>query len=81
MTTIRYFAAAADAVGFPEEKVTSETFTTVKDVRDYALSAHPHAANVLDQCAIFANNTQVTDFSMPAEKAESVDFLPPFAGG
>ena len=64
MTTIRYFAAAADAVGFPEEKVTSETFTTVKDVRDYALSAHPHAANVLDQLSLI-------HISEPTRQAES----------
>ena len=81
MTTIRYFAAAADAVGMSEEPAEIADTTTIADVRDQVLTAHPHARAVLEQCAIFVDNTQATDLGTPATKATTVDFLPPFAGG
>lgn len=81
MTTIRYFAAAADAVGHAEEPAKVDETTTLAELREQVLHTHPHARAVLEQCAIFVDNAQATDRQASVASAQSVDFLPPFAGG
>ncbi|MCT1443088.1 MULTISPECIES: MoaD/ThiS family protein [Corynebacterium] len=81
MTTIRYFAAAADAVGHTEEPAKVDETTTLAELREQVLHTHPHARAVLEQCAIFVDNAQATDRQASVASAQSVDFLPPFAGG
>lgn len=78
MSTIRYFAAAAEAAGRAEESVSA---MTVGELR--ALLSERHGADlarVLTRCAILVNGERSED-TAAVGTGDVVDVLPPFAGG
>ncbi|MEE6281461.1 MoaD/ThiS family protein [Georgenia sunbinii] len=78
MSTIRYFAAAAEAAGRADETVSA---TTVAELRSLLAEQHgAELARVLTRCAILVNGERSDDGAALTE-ADVVDVLPPFAGG
>ncbi|WP_105565088.1 MoaD/ThiS family protein [Microbacterium halophytorum] len=77
MTTVRYFAAAEEAAGRAEEARSEPTLDALRS----ALAAdHPALAPILPRCAVLVDGRRRDD-DAPLTGAETVDVLPPFAGG
>lgn len=73
---MRYFAAAADAAGREEERLTA---STVGELRDTLLASYPAMAAVLTKGSFLVDGVVTRD---PARTLGSrVDVLPPFSGG
>ncbi|WP_029291172.1 MoaD/ThiS family protein [Cellulomonas sp. HZM] len=78
MTTVRYFAAAAEAAGVDSEPVTPGTWA---DVRSALLVSHPALAAVLPRCAVLADGVRLDADDDDVRAGAVLDVLPPFAGG
>ncbi|WKD60976.1 sulfur carrier protein ThiS [Corynebacterium ciconiae DSM 44920] len=78
---VRFFAAAADAVGCEQCTLSMPAHATVADARAALAQRYPAAASVLGSCAVFIDDHLEADSSRPLETVESMDLLPPFAGG
>ncbi|WP_068265849.1 MoaD/ThiS family protein [Janibacter limosus] len=79
MTTIRYFAGAAEAAGTDEEELSG---STVGEVLAAAEAAHgPRLTEVLERCSVLHAGRYVDDNSTPVTAGSTIDVLPPFAGG
>lgn len=76
--TVRYFAAARAAAGAGSEKVTLRSGATVAElisVRDVRL------ATVLSRCSYLRDGIVVRDDAVALSAGDTIDVLPPFAGG
>ncbi|MDN5716708.1 MAG: MoaD/ThiS family protein [Janibacter sp.] len=79
MTTIRYFAGAAEAAGIDEEEFAG---STVAEVLAAAEAAHgARLTEVLQRCSVLHDGRYVDDNSTPVTAGATIDVLPPFAGG
>ena len=75
---VRYFAAAAEAAGREEERVTVEP--TAGALRSWLADRYgPAMQRVLDTGSLLVDGTVTRDPSRPLQA--QVDVLPPFAGG
>ncbi|GAA3034011.1 MoaD/ThiS family protein [Microbacterium dextranolyticum] len=77
MARVRYFAAAEEAVGTPEEQ---RTESTLGDLRAALVDEHPALGGILPRCAVLVDGRR-TDDDIALTDASLVDVLPPFAGG
>ena len=76
--TIRYWAAARAAAGVAEERYDG---STLADVLDTATSAHgPELARVLSVASFLVDGRRA-DLHAPLADGDTVEVLPPFAGG
>lgn len=75
--TVRFFAAAQEAVG--HDALTSEA-RTLGELKTALLAGHPALHGLLERCAVLVDGARVDDDFALAE-ATTVDVLPPFAGG
>lgn len=79
MARVRYFAGAAEAAGTDEEQLDG---ATVGDVLAAAEGAHgDRLAEVLTRCSVLHAGRYVDDHSTPVQASDTIDVLPPFAGG
>lgn len=79
MAGIRFFAAVAEAAG--TEKMTLDV-ATVGDLRTLLADRHgAEFARILARCSLLVNGTRAADDVVPLTEADTVDVLPPFAGG
>ncbi|ORB87397.1 molybdopterin synthase sulfur carrier subunit [Mycobacterium kansasii] len=79
--TVRYFAAARAAAGVESETITVRPDTTVAELVT-GLAAHSaQLATVLARCSYLRNGIAVRDDTTPLSAGDTVDVLPPFAGG
>ena len=79
MATIRYFAGAAEAAGTDEEQLEG---TTVGEVLAAARTSHgDRLAEVLERCSVLHAGRYVDEESTPVAAGDTLDVLPPFAGG
>ena len=79
MAAIRFFAAVAEAAG---TETTTVDVATVGELR--ALLAERHGTeftHVLSRCSLLVNGTRAADDAVPLIGTDTVDVLPPFAGG
>lgn len=76
-TTVRYFAAAAEAAGLDAEAAPAGPVT---DVVAELVRRHPDLAGVLPRCALLADGVRVEGVDQVPAGA-TLDVLPPFAGG
>jgi molybdopterin converting factor small subunit len=75
---VRYFAAAAEAAGREEERVTVEA--TAGSLRAWLTERYgPAMQQVLDAGSLLVDGTVTRDPARPLRT--QVDVLPPFAGG
>jgi sulfur-carrier protein len=82
---IRYFAAAKAAVGRAAESRDAAGRTIGQLLDDVAASASgpsaAEAAAVLARCSFILNRSATTDRSRLLTDGDTLDVLPPFAGG
>jgi molybdopterin converting factor small subunit len=78
---IRYFAAARAAAGVEAETLGITAGTTVADLVDQLSGRDPKLATVLARCSFLCDGVAVRDRSEPLQSRQTVDVLPPFAGG
>ncbi|MFT4289180.1 MoaD/ThiS family protein [Nocardioides sp.] len=83
---IRYWAAAKAAAGTAEDTVAVDAPLSLTEVTRLAVELHPGSelARVLQACSALVGDRPVGRLdprTVLVEPGESVEFLPPFAGG
>ncbi|MGO9509581.1 MAG: MoaD/ThiS family protein [Mycobacterium sp.] len=79
--TVRYFAAARAAAGAESETVTLRPGATVADLVDGLAMRDGRLAAVLSRCSYLCDGIAVRDDTAALCAGNTVDVLPPFAGG
>ncbi|WP_309131788.1 MoaD/ThiS family protein [Brevibacterium sp.] len=77
--SVRFFAAAREAFGTKEQSVAGESLAEV--ISSLTEAANPEAATVLSRSSFLVNSIAATDRDQPLTDGDTVDVLPPFAGG
>ncbi|MFE6233652.1 MoaD/ThiS family protein [Cellulosimicrobium sp. NPDC057862] len=78
MVTVRYFAGARDAAGTETESVDA---ATVGELHAALVARHGALADVLPRCSLLVGGVRASSDDTPVGPDETVDVLPPFAGG
>jgi len=81
MVTVRYFAAARDAAGLDEEDMALPAGATLADLTDVLMRRNGQLGRVLQKCSYLQNGFAVRDLHVELESGQTIDILPPFAGG
>jgi molybdopterin converting factor small subunit len=79
--TIRYFAAARAAAGTESETLDIEPDSSINDLVGQLRGRSADLATVLDRCSFLCDGVAVRDRSARLETKQTIDVLPPFAGG
>jgi sulfur-carrier protein len=79
--TIRYFAAARAAAGTETETVRVPSGTTVAGLVETLAARGSKLATVLARCSFLCDEIAVRDQAMELSDGQTIDVLPPFAGG
>lgn len=79
--TVRYFAAAEAAAGTSEEVVTIRPGSTLEDLIAGLGTGGGPLVDVLRRCSYLCDGIAVRDTSTTLRTGQTVDVLPPFAGG
>ena len=79
--TVRYFAAARAAAGFDDEIIGITPGTTVGALVQNLGERDAELAKVLSRCSYLCDGIAVRDLGMTLRDTQTVDILPPFAGG
>ena len=79
--TVRYFAAARAAAGADSETMTLRAGTTVAELVKTLAGRGEHLANVLNRCSYLRDGVAVRDETIALGSGDTIDVLPPFAGG
>ncbi|GAA1946246.1 MoaD/ThiS family protein [Nocardioides panacihumi] len=83
---IRYWAAAKAAAGAAQDQLEVESSLPLAEVVRRAVDLHPgtRLADVLQVCSVLVDDRPVKRLdpaTVLVEPGQSVEFLPPFAGG
>jgi len=84
---LRYWASARDAAGVAEDDLEVGGALSLAEVRAAARALHPGSARfaaVLDSCSVLVGDRPVASAdpaTVRVEPGDTVEFLPPFAGG
>ncbi|KUI11572.1 molybdopterin synthase sulfur carrier subunit [Mycobacterium sp. GA-1285] len=78
---VRYFAAARAAAGNDEETFRVRQGTTLAELVAELSGRDENLAKVLKRCSFLSDGIAVRDDAVALRDAETVDVLPPFAGG
>ncbi len=79
--TVRYFAAARAAAGSDAETVVLRSGTTVADLIERLAPPGSRLATVLTRCSYLCDGVAVRDETIALRTGNTIDVLPPFAGG
>lgn len=79
--TVRYFAAARAAAGVDDEMVELPPGATIADLVALLETRDAELARVLARCSYLQDGVAVRDRSSGLRTLQTVDVLPPFAGG
>jgi molybdopterin converting factor small subunit len=79
--TVRYFAAARAASGAESETVTLRPGATVAELVDDLAGRDTRLATVLSRCSYLCDGIAVRDHAAHLRSGDTIDVLPPFAGG
>lgn len=79
--TVRYFAAARAAAGAESESVILRPGTTVAELVERLAVPGTRLATVLNRCSYLCDGIAVRDETKALRSGDTVDVLPPFAGG
>ena len=79
--TVRYFAAARAAAGSDSEQLTVRSGATVAEVVDGLGGRSQELARVLVRCSFLCDGVAVRDQAQLLQAGNTIDVLPPFAGG
>ncbi|BCI84080.1 MULTISPECIES: MoaD/ThiS family protein [Mycobacteriaceae] len=81
VVTVRYFAAAKAATGIETETLQLNEGVTVRDLVNSIGTRGADVAKVLSRCSFLRDGVAVRDLDTALATAETLDVLPPFAGG
>lgn len=79
--TVRYFAAARAAAGADAETVTVPAGAGVAVLAATLAGRNERLATVLTRCSYLRDGVAVRDHAAALRPGETIDVLPPFAGG
>lgn len=79
--TVRYFGAARAAAGSEAQALVLAPGTTVSDLVGALGDGNPGLAKVLQRCSYLCDGVAVRDASVSLGAGQTIDVLPPFAGG
>ncbi|HEV7360244.1 MAG TPA: MoaD/ThiS family protein [Mycobacterium sp.] len=79
--TIRYFAAARAAAEAESETVVLRPGTTVAELVERLSVPGTRLATVLSRCSYLCDGIAVRDETKALRSGNTIDVLPPFAGG
>ncbi len=79
--TIRYFAAARAAAGAESETVALRQGATVAELVERLAGSGTRLATVLSRCSYLCDGIAVRDETKALRSGNTIDVLPPFAGG
>ncbi|OBG90409.1 molybdopterin synthase sulfur carrier subunit [Mycobacterium sp. E3251] len=79
--TVRYFAAARAAAGAESETLVVRPGTTVADLVGRLAVRGSRLADVLSRCSYLCDGVAVRDETATLRAGNTIDVLPPFAGG
>ncbi|WP_018602059.1 MoaD/ThiS family protein [Mycobacterium sp. 155] len=79
--TVRYFAAAAAAAGVETETLGLESGTTIEELVARLGDGNDELARVLKRCSYLCDGVAVHDKTRAVTAPQTLDVLPPFAGG
>lgn len=79
--TVRYFAAARAAAGTESETLVVRPGTTVAELVERLATQGSRLATVLSRCSYLCDGVAVRDETAPIHPGNTIDVLPPFAGG
>jgi molybdopterin synthase sulfur carrier subunit len=79
--TVRYFAAARAAAGSDFETLTVSPGVTVAELVGQLSYRGHELAQVLNRCSYLCDGVAVRDPQMTVSAGQTIDVLPPFAGG
>ncbi len=79
--TVRYFAAARAAANAETEIVRVAPGTTMAALVDTLAARGPELARVLRRCSFLCDGFAVRDEGLNLADGQTIDVLPPFAGG
>jgi molybdopterin converting factor small subunit len=78
---VRFFAAAQAAAGVEQSVVELTDKATLADLEIQLGQSNPQLAEVLQRCSYLHESVAVRDRSRVLSGGDTVDVLPPFAGG
>ena len=86
LIVVRYWAAARTAAGVGQDELATDGPLTLAEVVRRAVAAHPgtRLPGVLEICSVLVGDQPVATEdpeTVVVEPGQSVEFLPPFAGG
>jgi sulfur-carrier protein len=79
--TVRYFAAAQAAVGCDSTRLTVPAGTTIDELLDTLGADTPELGTLLARCSFLCDGVAVRDRMQSLRPGDTIDVLPPFAGG
>jgi len=79
--TVRFFAAARAAAGNEVVTIRIQRATTVGELVDQLSRRDTNLAKVLMRCSYLRDGIAVRDLGTTLSDGQTVDVLPPFAGG
>jgi sulfur-carrier protein len=79
--TVRYFAAARAAAGSESEQLAVRAGATVGELVGTLGGRSQELARVLSRCSYLCDGMAVRDQAQPLQAGNTIDVLPPFAGG
>jgi molybdopterin converting factor small subunit len=79
--TIRYWAAAKEAAGVPEETIEAATLAEALAAAAASRDAGNHLRDVLKRSSFLIDGTRAKADETPLPDGSVVEVLPPFAGG
>ncbi len=84
MATLRFFASTRAVVGaneVPVENYSLPAHVTTDVLRNALIGAYPQARNLFMTCTFLADGTRIGDRTVALSEFDTIDVLPPFAGG
>jgi molybdopterin converting factor small subunit len=79
--TVRYFGAACAAAGCDSDQLTVRRGATVGELVEGLGGRSQELARVLFRCSFLCDGMAVRDRAQPLRAGNTIDVLPPFAGG
>jgi molybdopterin converting factor small subunit len=78
---LRYFAAARAAAGRESETIDVDPGTTIGGLVAHLAARDPKLAEILKRCSYLCDGVAVRDLGIVLDPEQTLDVLPPFAGG
>jgi sulfur-carrier protein len=78
---VRYFAAARAAAGIDAEALTVPAGTTIAALAGRLAARNAGLAHLMPRCSYLCDNVAVRNAHLALRPGQTIDVLPPFAGG